>query len=179
MPRIWAKLLAHEKKHGLLKPGQGVVAAVSGGADSVCLADYLSRRSKKLGFPLVISHVHHGLRGAAADKDQEFVRRFAADWGAAFTTVQIDVRGDAKRDGRSLEDAARVARYAAFLSVATKRRFRTVATAHTLSDHAETLILHLLRGTDNDFGTDVVSSTVAHLSHLHVHQFRRQFLPIL
>jgi len=148
MPRVWAKLLAFERKHGLLKHGQGVVAAVSGGPDSVCLAHYLSRRSRKLGFPLSLAHVHHGLRGAPADRDRSFVLQLAMRLDAGIDLVSADVRALARKERRSLEDAARSARYAALRSVARKRGYPLVATAHTLSDHAETVILHLLRGTE-------------------------------
>ena len=148
LARVWARLLRFERAHALLRPGAGVVAAVSGGPDSVCLLHYLSRRAKALGFPLAAVHVHHGLRGAAADRDARFAVVLANQLGVANGVHMVDTKTLARKEKRSLEDAARVLRYQALEHSAKGLRYPRIATAHTLSDHAETVLLHLLRGTD-------------------------------
>src|SRR5690349_4629702 len=94
LARVWAKLLDFEQRHALLNEG-GVLAAVSGGPDSVVLAHWLSRRAKSWGYPLELAHVHHGLRGKAADGDEAFCRALAAKLGAGFRVVKADVRAKA------------------------------------------------------------------------------------
>ena len=116
---------------------------VSGGADSVCLLDVLTRLAPDFGLLLRAVHVHHGLRGAEADRDAEFVRDLCAGYGVPFHLVYADVRGHAEREKCSLEEAGRVLRYAAFRAEACD----AVAVAHTLSDQVETALFRMARGT--------------------------------
>lgn len=144
---VWARLVAFELERELLPPGARVLAAVSGGPDSTCLAHYLAQRAKRLGLRVTLAHVHHGLRGRAADADAAFVLGLGKRLGLPVETARADVRGLARSERRSLEDAARKARYDALAALARRRDCSLVATGHTLSDHAETVLLHLLRGT--------------------------------
>lgn len=145
--RVWAKLVAFEKEHALLPPGSSVLAAVSGGPDSVCLAHWLAFQARRKGLRLELLHVHHGLRGRAADADARFVLALGEKLGAPARIVKAPVRAEAKRRGLGLEEAGRKARYAALLARARRGRFSAVATGHQLDDQAETVLLHLLRGT--------------------------------
>ena len=122
----------------MLSPGDRVAVAVSGGADSVALLEALHRLASELGLTLDVVHVNHHLRGEESNEDAAFVQRLAAERG-----LQIQI-ADAPLDPASpnLEEAARDARLAVFHALKMK-----VATAHTLDDQAETVLLRMLRGT--------------------------------
>lgn len=141
--RVWSKLIRHEKAEGLLPRGARVAAAVSGGPDSVCLAHYLAQRARPLGLTVTLVHVHHGIRGKAADRDEAFVVKLARDLGLAVDVRRVDARARAALRRKGLEDAARELRYAEL----ARGPWELVATGHHLDDQAETLLLHLLRGT--------------------------------
>jgi tRNA(Ile)-lysidine synthase len=145
--RVWAKLIAHEKREALLLRGQRVLAAVSGGPDSVCLAHYLSQRSRALDLDVSLLHVHHGLRGRSADADAAFVEKLGGRLGLSVRVVKVDARATAKARGKGLEDAGRELRYSALTREARRLGCERVATGHQLDDQAETVLLHLLRGT--------------------------------
>lgn len=145
--RVWSKLVAFEKDEGLLTPGEGVVAAVSGGPDSVCLAHFLAQLSRRKRLRLRLAHVHHGLRGASADKDAAFTLRLAARLGLEASVLRVNARVRAAEKGAGLEDAARELRYKALAREAKKRGCAVVAVGQHLDDQAETVLLNLLRGT--------------------------------
>jgi tRNA(Ile)-lysidine synthase len=145
--RVWAKLIAHERSEGLLARGEAVLAAVSGGPDSVCLAHYLAQRARALGVEVSLLHVHHGLRGRRADGDAAFVEELGKRLGLPVRVVQVDARARAKARGKGLEDAGRELRYASLTREARRLGCARVATGHQLDDQAETVLLHLLRGT--------------------------------
>jgi len=90
------------------------------------------------------AHVHHGLRGSDADADLEFVRDLCAGWGVPFYCRYVDVKAEAHN--ASVEDTARRLRYQALAGIARDEGYTHVATAHTADDNAETLLLHLIRG---------------------------------
>ena len=145
--RVWAKLIAHEKAEKLLSPGQRVLAAVSGGPDSVCLAHYLAQRARPLTLSVTILHVHHGLRGRDADLDEALVVELGRTLGLPVEVARVDVKAAAKKRGAGLEEAARKLRYEALEKAARRLRCSVVATGHQLDDQAETVLLNLLRGT--------------------------------
>ncbi len=101
------------EEYSLFAPGDTVVAAVSGGADSVALLDILVSL-RELRFNLVAAHLNHLLRGAEADADEEFVRKLAGSYGVPVVVKRVDVGEVARKERRSLEDAGRAARYAFF-----------------------------------------------------------------
>ena len=129
----------------LFAPGDTVVVAVSGGADSVALLDILVSL-RDLNLNLVAAHLNHMLRGDESDGDEEFVRSLADIHGLPFVVRRVDVDDVARRERRSLEDAGRAARYAFFDEVAATRGAASVALAHHAGDQAETVLLRLLRG---------------------------------
>jgi len=145
---LLSRLAAHARAEALLSPRDRVLAAVSGGADSVCLAHWLaSRRAKGRLAALTLVHFHHGLRGRAADRDAASVEALALRLGAGYRLARLDVRAAAAKRRAGLEDAGRALRYAALARLARAEGFGKVALGHHADDHAETVILHLLRGT--------------------------------
>lgn len=145
--QVWSKLVGFEKKERLLERGDRVLAAVSGGPDSVCLAHYLAARAKREGFSLFLIHFHHGLRGRAADADARFVLKLGQTLGVPTTAQRLPVKALAAERGLGLEEAGRKLRYKALASRARRLKCGKVATGHQLDDQAETVLLHLLRGT--------------------------------
>ena len=120
-----------------------VLLAVSGGVDSMCMADMFSRA----GGEYAVAHCNFHLRGAESDADAEFVQKWADNHGIQFFRADFDTSAYAAEHGISIEMAARELRYAWFARVAVERGFDAVAVAHNANDNAETLILNLLRGT--------------------------------
>ena len=145
--RVWSKLVAFERERNLLPPGRRVLVAVSGGPDSVCLAHFLAQMARRKGLTLELFHVHHGLRGRAADGDAASVEKLGRALGVATRVARAGVRALAKKRGLGLEEAGRKERYRLLAARARRGRFDAVATGHHLDDQAETVLLHLLRGT--------------------------------
>ena len=127
--------------------GRRIVVAVSGGPDSVCLLESTSRVAERLDIELHVAHVHHGLRGRAADADAELARRHAERRGLAFSLLSADVSSYACEGGLSVEDAARHLRYDALESMAAACQAAAILVGHTTDDAAETVLINILRGT--------------------------------
>jgi tRNA(Ile)-lysidine synthase len=123
-----------------------VLAAVSGGCDSVVLAWLLREVVGARGGSVTLAHVHHGLRTEAGD-DEAFVHRLANEWQVPFIGARVDVRAAARAQGQSIEQAARTLRHTALEQLAIETRCRLIVLAHHMDDQAETLLLRLLRGT--------------------------------
>lgn len=127
-----------------LLPSEGVIlCAVSGGADSM----YLLCRLSELGYSVCAAHYNHGIRGSEADRDEAFVRMFCEERGIPFCSEKGDTPGYARQHGLSMEAAARELRYGFLERTARNIGASAVATAHNAEDNAETVLLHLLRGT--------------------------------
>lgn len=124
----------------LLERGQRVGVAVSGGADSIALLTALHELSPEWRFLLTVLHVNHGLRGAESDNDEQFVRKTAAEMG-----LSVLVQRQVLEPG-NLEQAARDSRYSWFRELLTGGQLDRVATGHTSSDQAETVLFRFLRG---------------------------------
>ena len=145
--KLIPSFLAHLQKNELLRPGERVGVAVSGGADSVGLLLLLLELREKLGIVLSVVHFNHKLRGKASDSDEKFVAKLAAKHGLEFHSASADVAKKAKKERANLEDAARRARYDYFRSLVDSGVCSRIAVAHTADDQAETVLAHILRGT--------------------------------
>lgn len=131
----------------LLAPGERVAIAVSGGADSVALLRVLLQMRDELGIVLSVAHFHHGIRGAEADADRQFVSELAAHFGLELHLGSGDARAFAREHGVSLETAARELRHRWFATLLANGKADKIATAHTLDDQAETVLMRIIRGT--------------------------------
>lgn len=130
-----------------LLPENGVVlCALSGGADSVCLLHLLHERGKHQGFTVAAAHFNHQIRPEAGE-DAAFCSDFCRQWKIPFYTRSEDISAYAARKGLTLEEAARERRYAFLRETAEEIHAAAIATAHNAEDNAETVLLHLLRGT--------------------------------
>jgi tRNA(Ile)-lysidine synthase len=125
--------------------GDTVVVGVSGGVDSVSLLDILSRLQAGCDLTLVVVHVHHGLRGEEADRDLRFVEGLAARYGLPFEGTRVRTSDYPK--GENTQAQARRLRYRFFEEVAGRWGANRIATGHHQDDHAETLLMQILRGT--------------------------------
>jgi tRNA(Ile)-lysidine synthase len=132
-------------RYRMFRPGVGVVVAVSGGPDSLALLHLLARLRPSTGISLVAAHLDHGFRPEGA-AEAAFVRARAEEWKVPFVGGRVDVpRLVAK--SRGPQDAARQARYAFLARVADEAGAEIIAVGHTADDQAETVLMHLLRGT--------------------------------
>src|SRR6202789_2322347 len=146
---------------GLLRAGERVCVAVSGGADSVALllglveanaaaagdrGGRFKSNCEPLGVVLSAAHVHHGLRVAGADGDEAFVRELCERVGVPLKVFRVDTATRRAAEGEGLEEAARELRYEALRGLMTSGVVDVVATAHTLDDQAETVVMKMVRG---------------------------------
>ncbi len=134
----------------MLEPGERVIVAVSGGPDSLALLHVLHDLAPELEIALTVGHLHHGLRGAEADADAEFVQDVARGLRLECVVEQSDVRALARERGIGLEEAGREARYAFLRRLAHTLGAGKIAMGHTGSDVAETVLMNLLRGAGLD-----------------------------
>lgn len=142
---LHARILQAEARYGLLAGGRRVLVALSGGQDSVALLHALLTMPE-VQAEVAALHVHHGMRGAEADADERTVRETCAELGVECFVARRDVPAEAAAAGVGVELAGRRARYEEYERVAREHGFDRIATAHTATDRAETLLLNLLRG---------------------------------
>ncbi|PYR72872.1 MAG: tRNA lysidine(34) synthetase TilS, partial [Acidobacteria bacterium] len=135
------------QRYALVRDGDRVVIALSGGADSVALL-HLARELEADGVLVIAgaAHLNHQLRGADADEDERFCSGLAAAFDIPIEVERADVRALALGEKRSIEDAARRARYAFLERAADRLGAVAIAVAHTRDDQAETFLLRLVRG---------------------------------
>ena len=146
MERLRESVLKYIRKHELLKAGDHVGAAVSGGADSVALLRLLLELRKELGIVLSVVHFNHKLRGAESEEDQRFVAELAHRYKLELRCESAEVATYAAEKHLSLETAAREMRYRYFRKMLAEGRLSRIATGHTLDDQAETVLLKIVRG---------------------------------
>ena len=127
------------------RSGVSVLLAVSGGIDSMAMADLFLGSALRL--PLAVAHYNFHLRGADSDGDEALVAGWCRDHGVPFFRQEADTAAFAVSRGLSVEMAARELRYGWFAQLCREQGFTHLAVAHNLDDNAETLLLHLLRGT--------------------------------
>ena len=143
---MYQKVREYIRRYKMLEQGDKIIAGVSGGADSICLLFMLIGLAKEIGCSVTAVHVHHGLRGAAADADAAYVERVCREQGIGCRIFREDVGAFAERNRLTVEEAGRDVRRACFLRVMEEEQGTKVALAHHQNDNAETLIWNLCRG---------------------------------
>lgn len=141
------RVLDYIKRERLLPQGDTVLVGVSGGPDSVCLLHLLASLQTKLGIKLHVAHLNHGLRGAEADADANYVSNLAQSLKLPFTIESREVKALRSKGHLSLEEAARQVRYGFFSEMAKECGASRVAVGHTADDQVETILMNLVRGT--------------------------------
>jgi tRNA(Ile)-lysidine synthase len=130
----------------MIVPGDRVLAALSGGPDSVALVALLLKLGEDMPLEVRLAHLNHRLR-AEAGEDERFVRRLARRWQLPLTVQSVDVRSRAALSKTNLEEAGREARYRFLRRAAAAAAATKIATGHTMTDQAETVLMRLMRGT--------------------------------
>ena len=142
---IQDKFTPPEELSGLPKDTP-ILVGFSGGADSSALLSMLVEYSKESGAEIYAAHVNHGIRGAEADRDEEFCRARADELGVRIFVCKLDVPALAASEGKSVETAARDARYDFFHQVMRENNIPLLATAHNANDNLETMLFNMTRG---------------------------------
>lgn len=136
--------------HNMIKRGNRVIVAVSGGPDSMCLLHLLYTHRDKLGINLCVAHLDHMFRGEDSYQDALFVEAFCRKNGIPFIGECVNVPEYIEKTGLSPEDAARRVRYAFFEKARSKYNAQKVALGHNRNDHEETVLMNIFRGTGLD-----------------------------
>jgi len=141
------------RRHGLLPDDGCIVVGLSGGPDSLALTDLLQRLSEHHRFSIMAAHLNHGLRGEAADRDEQAVRDFCLIRGIPLIVRRQDIAALSAETGQTIEEAGRAARYDFFRSIADDRahagvnpEYTRIAVGHHQDDQAETILMNLCRG---------------------------------
>lgn len=146
LAQLELRMLRTVRKYDMLRRGEHVLVAVSGGADSMALLFCLYDLVDRMDLKLTVAHLNHGLRGAEANEDEEFVRRASTGLGLRFIAESADVKAIAAAAGKNLEESARDVRYEFLERAAAQVYADKIATGHNLNDQAETVLFRLLRG---------------------------------
>ncbi len=139
------KVLETIKKFNLIENRDIVVAAVSGGPDSIAMLDILIKLQEKMKFKIVVAHINHMIREEAIS-DMEFVKQYCKKYGIDFYSKSIDVQKLANNNKIGTEEAGRLVRYQFFDEILEKVGGNKIAIAHNKNDRAETIIMNTLRG---------------------------------
>lgn len=132
-------------KYNLIESGDKIVLGVSGGPDSVCMLIVLNKLRKKLNFDIVVAHINHGLR-ENAKIDEEYVLNLTQSLGIQCFVYHANVKEEAKKQKRGLEETGRIIRYDFFQEILKKENANKIAIAHNANDNVETIIMNIMRG---------------------------------
>lgn len=133
--------------HGMLSPGERVLIGISGGPDSIALAQVLTTLKTELGIRIGLAHLNHMLRGSDAQADEAFVRKFAGEHDLDLVVEKKNIAELAKKQRLCVEEAGRNARYDFFTRLASEKGFDRVALGHHRDDNVEQVLMNLVRGT--------------------------------
>ncbi len=143
---MYKTVKSYVDEHQMFDGATGVVAGVSGGADSVCLLLTLAKMSRCEGFFLGVVHVEHGIRGSESLADADFTEELCEKLGVPFVKFSVDAVSASEKTGQSLEEAARILRYGCFNTACKDWGADRMAVAHNADDNAETMLFNLSRG---------------------------------
>ena len=143
---IYERVKSFCDDNALIEKNDGIVAGISGGADSVFLFLYLLQVQKEYNLRLCFVHVNHGIRGSEADRDERFVEELCEQNGAMYKVFYKDIPKMAQEMSMTEEEAGRVYRYECFEDVRKELGYNKIAVAHHQDDQAETVLFQLLRG---------------------------------
>ena len=143
---IEQKVLKFIDQHHLIKKGDKIFVAFSGGADSVFLLSFLMKFKNRFKIYIAAFHLNHQLRGKAALADENFCTEFCKTNNIKLIRVSKDVKAYAKKKKHSIEEAGREVRYAELVKAAEKNDCNKIATAHNASDNVETILLNFIKG---------------------------------
>lgn len=147
MRNLEIKVREYINRYQMIENGDRVIVGISGGADSVCLFFVLLKLQREIRFSLAAVHVNHGLRGADADADEQFVKELCEKYNVPLEISRIDLESIAKKRKQSLEEAGRDVRRETFVRVMLQYSGNRIALAHHQNDNAETMLWNLARGT--------------------------------
>lgn len=145
-PALESQVRRTIQKYQMLRPGENVVVAVSGGADSTALLLCLNALASEFKLSLTIAHLNHRIRAAEADADEEFVRKLASRLEIPFVSETAEVKQQAAASRSNLEELARRTRYDFLRRTASRLKAQKIAVGHNLNDQAETVLFRFIRG---------------------------------
>ncbi len=145
-----SKTLEVISKYSMITPGDKILIALSGGADSVFLLYLLVKYKKYFNIELAAIHINHGLRGDSADADEKYSRDICKEFQVEYYSEKVDIKDFAKKNKYSLEEAGRISRYSAFTKKLTEIKFDKIATAHHADDNLESMLLSFVKGCEVD-----------------------------
>ena len=140
------RFFAYHAKTDLIQKGDRILVALSGGKDSVCLLLLMKEAEKRLSVQIGACHIDHMIRGAEAKADLVFCQKLCEKYAVPFFSEEVDVPRFCRENGVGIEEGARTERYRLLEEVARREGYGKIATAHTASDQAETVLFHLVRG---------------------------------
>lgn len=146
MKKISQKIFKLVDEFALIKSGDKILVAFSGGPDSVFLIHFLLKYKSRFNISVSAFHLNHRLRGTSAKEDEEFCRKFCASLKIPLFVSRKNVKAFAKNNKLSIEEGARILRYAELQKLCKKKNFNLIATAHNANDNAETVLLNLFKG---------------------------------
>ena len=146
---IWQTFKHHITENNLVVSGDNILLAVSGGADSIVMADLFHRLKKIINIDLILVNFNHKLRKESIG-ETKLVENFAKKYKTKFISKTLDTKQFALKNNISIETAGRQLRYFNLENIAKTERCNKIATAHNMNDHAETILMWLTRGTGTD-----------------------------
>ena len=141
------KTLKFIDENHLIRKGDRVLVALSGGADSIFLLHFLIKFKKRLGIEITAFHLNHKLRSKSAELDEKFCATFCSKNKIEFHSIPRDIKSFARKNKISIEEAGREIRYAELLKASKNCKATKIATAHNSSDNVETILLNFIKGT--------------------------------